>query len=60
MPRRFSDAGLEQFLESAGVDLMRPGQYMDKWRLDQNGIRPVENTAVKKALGLSEVQSFQR
>jgi hypothetical protein len=60
MPRRFSDAGLEQFLESAGVNLMRPGQYMDKWRLDQNGIRPVENTAVKKALGLSEVQSFQR
>jgi hypothetical protein len=30
--------------------LSRP---MDKWRLDRNGVRPVANTEVKKALGFN-------
>jgi hypothetical protein len=25
--------------------------YMDKWRLDRKGVRPIANTEVKKALG---------
>ena len=54
VPRRYSDPALEQFLNGAGVQLLKPGQYMDKWRLDKNGIRPVENTAVKRALGFSD------
>lgn len=60
MPQPYSDAGLEQFLTSAGVTMIKPAQYMDKWRLDRTGMRPIENTAVKKALGLSEVQAFRR
>jgi hypothetical protein len=60
MPQPFASQSLEQYLATAGVQLVRPGQYMDKWRLDRNGIRPVANAAVKSMLGFSEVQVFQR
>jgi hypothetical protein len=60
LPRAYSDPALEQFLMSAGIKLIKPGQYMDKWRLDRNGIQPLPNTAVKRALGFSDVQSFAR
>ena len=33
------------------VRLLRPAQYMDKWRLSRDGVRPIANDAVKKALG---------
>ena len=33
--------------------VVEPAQYMDKWRLDRNGVRPVANTEVKKALGFN-------
>lgn len=49
--RPFSAPALEAFLEKAGVQIVRPGQYMDKWRLDRKGIRAVPNVAVKQALG---------
>ncbi|HET9219207.1 MAG TPA: hypothetical protein VFR18_19640, partial [Terriglobia bacterium] len=51
VPRPFSDAALETLLSAAGVSLIKPAQYMDKWRLDRDGIQPVDNNAVKKALG---------
>ena len=38
---------------------MRPAQYMDKWRLDHEGIWPVENRAVKQALDFAPVQEFR-
>jgi L-ascorbate metabolism protein UlaG (beta-lactamase superfamily) len=60
MPRPYSDATLEQFLTGSGVKLLKPGQYMDKWRLTRSGIEAVQNSAVKKALGLSEIQTFSR
>ena len=60
MPRAYSDRALEQFLTEAGVNLLKPGQYMDKWRLDRNGVQPVANTAVKRVLGFPDVQSFPR
>jgi hypothetical protein len=60
MPRAYSDSALEQFLATAGVKLMKPEQYMDKWRLDRNGLLPVPNTTVKRALGFADVQSFSR
>ena len=47
----FSDPGTEAVLAKAGVQLVRPAQYMDKWRLDAGGIRPLENSAVKRTLG---------
>jgi hypothetical protein len=60
MPRAYSDPALEQFLTGASVNLLKPGQYMDKWRLDKNGVQPVANTAVKRALGFSDVQAFPK
>ena len=49
----YSDPALEEILRSAGVVLLRPAQYMDKWRLDRSGVRPIPNTEVKKALGFN-------
>jgi hypothetical protein len=56
MPWAFSDPPDEDFLKMSGVKLIKPGQYMDKWRLDTSGIRPVANSEIKRALGLSEIQ----
>jgi hypothetical protein len=50
-PAQYSDPQLENYFAQSGVTLIRPVQYMDKWRLDRTGIRPVPNTAVKAALG---------
>jgi hypothetical protein len=58
MPWPFSDTAVEEYLAKSGVKLLKPGQYMDKWQLDKTGIRPVENSAIKSALGFSEIQSF--
>jgi hypothetical protein len=51
VPRPYSDAPLEQYLAMSGVRLIKPAQYMDKWRLDPSGVRPLDNAAVKRALG---------
>ena len=58
MPERYSDPPLEELLAVAGVELISPGQYMDKWRLDHEGVRPIENHAAKQQLGLAEVQDL--
>jgi len=52
-PQPYRDPELAALLEGAGVRLMPPAQYMDKWRLDRKGIRPVANAAVKKTLGFN-------
>jgi L-ascorbate metabolism protein UlaG (beta-lactamase superfamily) len=49
----YSDPALETFLATSGVRLIKPAQYMDKWRLDRNGVRPISNTEVKRALGFN-------
>jgi pimeloyl-ACP methyl ester carboxylesterase len=48
----FASPPFEAVLKDAGVELIRPAQFMDKWRLDRNGIRALPNTDVKRALGL--------
>jgi len=53
VPQPFSDPAMEAFLQKSGVQVVKPLQYMDRWRLDRNGIRPVPNANVKKALGFS-------
>jgi hypothetical protein len=53
-PGAYSDQPLEAFLAKAGVRLIRPAQYMDKWRLDINGVQPLDNDQVKQALGFSK------
>jgi glyoxylase-like metal-dependent hydrolase (beta-lactamase superfamily II) len=54
MPMRYDDRSLEEILTPLGVNLVRPGQYMDKWRLDRTGVRPLDNARIKRALGFSE------
>jgi L-ascorbate metabolism protein UlaG (beta-lactamase superfamily) len=50
----YSDPPLQDVLAKSGVQLLKPGQYFDKWRLDRAGVRPLPNDAVKKALGFSK------
>ncbi|MEO8016355.1 MAG: hypothetical protein ABI769_00950 [Pseudomonadota bacterium] len=49
----FADDSLSSLLQKAGVHAVVPTQYMDRWRLDGAGIRPIDNSAVKKALGFN-------
>jgi L-ascorbate metabolism protein UlaG (beta-lactamase superfamily) len=51
VPQPYADPPLERVLTAAGVTLLKPAQYMDKWRLDRTGIRAVPNETVKRALG---------
>ena len=50
-PQPYDDPELVPLLKDAGVKLVTPVQYMDKWRLDRHGIRAVDNLAVKRKLG---------
>jgi L-ascorbate metabolism protein UlaG (beta-lactamase superfamily) len=49
----YGDPELAPVLAGAGVRLVTPVQYMDKWRLDRSGIRAIDNAAVKKTLGFN-------
>jgi hypothetical protein len=51
--RPYTDVALEKFLEESAVRLIKPSQYMDKWRLDSHGMTALPNTAVKSTLGFS-------
>jgi hypothetical protein len=51
-PAPHSDKPLEELLARSGVVLVRPAQYMDKWRLDRQGVHALDNQAVKSRLGL--------
>lgn len=53
VPYAWADPALEAVLAAQGVSLVRPAQYMDKWRLDSAGIQPVVNDKVKKSLGFN-------
>lgn len=54
VPKPYSDPPFEMYLGKSGVSLIKPNQYMDKWRLDLKGVRPVPNDAVKQPLGFSK------
>ena len=47
----YSDPSTETFMREAGVQVLAPLQYMDKWRLSRTGVEQVGNAAVKRALG---------
>ena len=59
VPRPYSDPALEEFLAKSGVDLIKPSQYLDKWRLDRTSVRPVPNDVAKKALGFAKGSVIQ-
>ena len=47
----YSDPSTEAFLRDAGIKMLVPTQYMDKWRLSRSGVVAVENADVKRKLG---------
>jgi len=53
-------AELEAFLKQQKIQLLKPHQYMDKWRLDASGIAPEPNEQVKRALGFSDAGTAAR
>jgi hypothetical protein len=53
VPKKYSDSSLASLLARSGVKLLKPVQYMDKWRLDASGVKSVPNLAVKQSLGFS-------
>ena len=53
VPKSYADSALEALLKTFGVTVVKPIQYMDKWRLDRNGVRPIPNTEIKKTLGFN-------
>ncbi|MGH8679791.1 MAG: hypothetical protein ACREUQ_15775, partial [Burkholderiales bacterium] len=59
MPWPFSDPALEAYLATVGVKLLKPAQYMDKWRIGRDGVVALPNTVVKRVLGFSDTQAIQ-
>ena len=53
VPKLYADPAVEALLKGLGTTVIKPVQYMDKWRLDRSGVRPVANIEVKKALGFN-------
>ena len=51
VPYSWQDPAMESLLKSHGVKLVRPLQYMDKWRLDATGVHVIDNKRIKKSLG---------
>ena len=52
VPARYADEGLRRVLDSAGVRLVVPTQYMDRWRVDPAGVHTVDDDVARRALGL--------
>ena len=52
LPAPFSNAALEAVLARSGVTLVRPAQFLDRWRLDATGVHALDNAAAKRRLGL--------
>jgi len=50
-PKPYDDPEVAPLLEAQGVRRIVPVQYMDKWRLDKDGIDAVDNTRIKQKLG---------
>jgi L-ascorbate metabolism protein UlaG (beta-lactamase superfamily) len=48
----YSDPPLEALLRSSGVQLIKPTQYLDKWRLDAAGVHVIANDKARQALGI--------
>jgi hypothetical protein len=53
VPKPYADPELEAFFKASRTLVVKPAQYMDKWRLDRKGVRPVANAEVKKTLGFN-------
>lgn len=54
IPGPYADSALESLLTTSNVRLLKPAQYLDKWRLSRTGVQPVPNDAPKRALGFDK------
>ncbi|HEY6124380.1 MAG TPA: hypothetical protein VIV63_06995, partial [Steroidobacteraceae bacterium] len=52
-PGAYSDPALDAVLVKQGIRQIVPTQYMDKWRLDRQGVRALDNSAIKRKLGFN-------
>ncbi len=50
----YADPALESLLDTARVTLVRPAQYLDRWRSTGMACTPSPTTAPKRALGLPQ------
>ena len=50
----YSNARLDSVLNEKRIELRVQSQYMDKFRLDNNGITPIANDALKEKLGFMD------
>jgi L-ascorbate metabolism protein UlaG (beta-lactamase superfamily) len=48
---QFNDPALVDYLNQQKISLVKPTQYLDAFVLDANGVRPVENAAMKAKYG---------
>lgn len=59
LAKPYSDPPLEALMTARHIQVVKATQYMDKWRLDATGLHAVPNTALKRALGFADVQTFR-
>lgn len=52
LPTPFANPALETYLAGAGVTLVRPTQFLDRWRLDATGVHALDGSAARRALGI--------
>jgi hypothetical protein len=48
----YNDPPTRRLLDGAGVRLVVPTQYMDRWRVDTRGVHSLDNGGARRALGL--------
>jgi hypothetical protein len=58
LPFPYSDPALESMVVAEGIRLLPQRQYLDAFRIDAAGVRPMPNHAVKRRLGFADVQTF--
>jgi hypothetical protein len=51
-------AGFQTLLAAENTGLLVPGQFLDAFILDENGVKPTSNHQAKQQLGLSDVQEL--
>lgn len=58
LPFPFNDPTLQSYLDAQGIQFLPQHQYFDGYRVDEDGVTWLNNHAIKRRLGFSDVQSF--
>ncbi len=51
----YKDDGLKKFLDSVGIRLLAPVQYLDRIDLDKSGLHVASNSDARSAFGLPDI-----